>query len=100
MFWVYMLRCADASFYVGHTDALDRRLVQHHQGTFATCYTFSRRPVVLVWSQAFPTREEALGAERQIKGWNRAKKVALQSENWREISRISRFKYGKGTQSR
>lgn len=45
MFWVYMLRCADGSFYVGHTDDLESRLAQHRQGYFPTCYTFGRRPV-------------------------------------------------------
>jgi predicted GIY-YIG superfamily endonuclease len=50
MFWVYMLRCADRSFYVGHTDNLDLRIAQHHRGAFRTCYTFVRRPVVLVYS--------------------------------------------------
>ena len=93
MFWVYMLRCRDRSFYVGHTDNLEQRLAQHERGTFRGCYTFERRPVVLVYCQAFATREEALAMERRIKRWNRAKKVALTEGNWREVSRISRFKY-------
>jgi predicted GIY-YIG superfamily endonuclease len=42
-----------------------------------------------VWSEAFATREEALAAERQIKGWNRAKKEALIREDWREIQRLA-----------
>ena len=60
MFWVYMLRCSDRSFYVGHTDHLELRIAQHQQGAFKTCYTFVRRPVVLVYSAAFGSREEAL----------------------------------------
>jgi putative endonuclease len=97
MFWVYMLRCVDCSFYVGHTDNLEQRISQHHQGTFMTCYTFQRRPVTLIYSQSFATREEALTMERRIKGWNRVKKVALQNGDWREVSRISRFKYRRST---
>ncbi|WP_254200767.1 GIY-YIG nuclease family protein [Lysobacter sp. MMG2] len=58
MFWMYILRCADASFYIGHTDDLERRLDEHHAGRFA-CYTQTRRPVVLVYTQAFETREGA-----------------------------------------
>ena len=54
MFWVYMLRCADHSFYIGHTDNLDVRVAQHIQGAFKTCYTYERRPVHLVYSQDFP----------------------------------------------
>ncbi len=99
MFWVYILRCADDGFYVGHTDNLETRLAQHAHGTFSTCYTFGRRPVQLVYSQEFPSREEALSTERQIKGWNRAKKTALIKGDWGEVSRISKFKYGRKKKS-
>jgi len=95
MFWVYMLRCADRSFYIGHTDNLEARIAQHKQGSSTSCYTYKRRPVTLVFSQDFPSRIEALAMERKIKGWNRAKKTALIRRDWREISRISRFKYAK-----
>ena len=75
-FWTYLLRCADGSYYAGHTDDLERRIGQHGAGEIAG-YTQTRRPVSLFWSQDFPTRTEALAAERQIKGWSRAKKEAL-----------------------
>jgi LAO/AO transport system kinase len=75
-FFVYLLRCADRSFYVGHTDELERRVAQHQAGELPG-YTHSRRPVALVWSQETATREEALSRERQIKRWGRAKKEAL-----------------------
>jgi predicted GIY-YIG superfamily endonuclease len=71
-FWVYFLRCSDDSYYVGHTDDLERRLGAHNDATLP-CYTSTRRPVTLIWSQEFVTREEALAAEWQIKGWSRAK---------------------------
>ena len=89
MFWMYILRCADDSFYAGHTDNLERRLDEHHAGRLA-CYTRSRRPLVLVHVQEFETREEALAIERQIKGWNRAKKQAFIDGDWREVSRLGR----------
>jgi putative endonuclease len=60
MFWMYMVRCADESFYVGHTDNLEARLAAHEQGVFPSCYTFERRPVTLVFFEAFPTRRVAL----------------------------------------
>ncbi|EKU72766.1 hypothetical protein HMPREF9718_04129 [Sphingobium yanoikuyae ATCC 51230] len=66
-FHTYMLRCADGSYYLGHTDNLELRLGQHHSGEVAG-YTQRRRPVTLVWSEAFGTRDEALAAEQQIKG--------------------------------
>ncbi len=75
-FFTYILRCSDRSYYVGHTDELERRLAEHETG--ATCgYTAARRPVQLVWFQEFLTREEAKAAEAQIKKWSRRKKEAL-----------------------
>ena len=80
-FSVYLLRCADGSYYAGHTDELERRIGEHQSGLVAG-YTQDRRPVELMWSQEFATREEALAAERQIKGWSRAKKEALIRGDW------------------
>ena len=76
-FWVYILRCSDNSYYTGHTDNLDHRIAQHNAGDIAGCYTASRLPVTLAFSQPCATRAEALSAERQIKGWSRAKKRTL-----------------------
>jgi len=87
-FWAYMLKCADDSYYVGHTDHLENRMSAHHSG-IPTCYTTARRPVLLVWSQEFATREEALAAERQIKGWSRRKKEALVRQDWKKIRRLA-----------
>ena len=75
-FFAYILRCADGSTYTGHTDDLGRRVAAHRRGLIPG-YTLNRRPVSLAWSEEFPTREEALSAERQVKGWTRAKKEAL-----------------------
>jgi predicted GIY-YIG superfamily endonuclease len=86
-FYTYMLRCSDGSFYVGHTDNIEARIVQHHLG-MTDGYTSSRLPVELVWSSDFPTRYEALTAERQLKGWSRAKKQALIRNDWAAISRL------------
>jgi predicted GIY-YIG superfamily endonuclease len=88
-FWAYMLHCADRSFYLGHTDDIESRMAQHHHGEIKG-YTSKRLPVTLVWSQAFPTRYEALQAERQIKGWSRAKKLALIRGDWKLISALAR----------
>ena len=87
-FWAYMLRCADRSYYLGHTDELERRVAQHQAGE-VNGYTRSRRPVVLVWQQDFATREEALAAERRVKGWSRAKKEALIAGDWDKIRRLA-----------
>jgi putative endonuclease len=89
-FWVYILRCSDSSYYTGHTDNLEQRIAQHHAGAFTTCYTFKRRPLELVFSQDFPTREVALASEQQIKGWSRKKKEAMMRGDWAEVSRLAK----------
>src|SRR5687767_9614118 len=90
-FSVYVLRCSDGSYYTGHTDNLDTRMGQHQSGEIPG-YTSKRRPVTLVYSQDFTTRDEALSAEMQIKGWTRAKKEALFRGDWAEINRRARGK--------
>ena len=72
-FYNYIVRCRDASYYVGHTDDLDERIADHNDGQFSS-YTRKRRPVRLVFVEEFQTREEALARERQLQGWSRAKK--------------------------
>ena len=88
-FWVYLLRCVDDSYYVGHTDHLEKRMAEHDVGAFKG-YTARRRPVKLVFCEEFPTREESLERERQIKRWSRAKKEALIQSDWAEISRLAK----------
>lgn len=93
MFWVYILRCVDGSYYTGHTDNLEKRLGQHQVGEYEG-YTATRCPVELAWSQECATREEALSAERQIKGWSRQKKEAMMRGDWREVACLARNKSG------
>ena len=89
-FWVYILRCSDNSYYTGQTDNLERRVAEHLTGAIPTCYTYKRRPVKLVFSQDFATREEAITSERQIKGWSRKKKEAMMRGDWAEVSRLAK----------
>ena len=74
-FYVYLLRCADGSYYCGQTDDIDARMHQHHNGKVG--YTAQRKPLELLWQGEFETREGAIAFEQQIKGWSRAKKEAL-----------------------
>ncbi|MFJ6131722.1 GIY-YIG nuclease family protein [Janibacter terrae] len=73
---VYMLRCADGSYYVGSTHHLESRLRQHSAGRGAQ-YTSTRTPVELVWSLETERVVEAYALERKLHGWSRAKKEAL-----------------------
>jgi predicted GIY-YIG superfamily endonuclease len=97
-FWAYMLHCRGGAFYVGHTDDLERRVAQHEMGAIKG-FTSDRLPVQLVWSQEFPTRFEAKEAEHRLKGWSRAKKMALIRGDWEGISRSAKGKDGPSTSS-
>ena len=84
-FWTYILQCSDRRYYAGHTDNLERRIAQHQEGGYCE-FTSRRLPVILVWCQEFPTRIEALEAERRIKPWSRQKKQALIRGDWSALS--------------
>jgi putative endonuclease len=89
---VYILRCADDSYYVGNTrSSLEERIGQHNAGHFGG-YTKTRRPVVLVWSQDFDRITDAVAAERQIKGWSRAKKEALIAGDYDLLHELARYR--------
>ena len=88
--YVYILRCADGHYYVGSTRAsLELRLAQHNDGTF-NGYTKSRRPVELVYSEAFDRITDAISAERKLKGWSRAKKEALMRGDFDLLRELAR----------
>ncbi len=72
----YVVRCRDNSLYSGITNDLEDRLREHNTGTGAR-YTFSRRPVTLVYSERFSNASEARSREEQVKGWARIKKEQL-----------------------
>jgi putative endonuclease len=75
--YLYILLCADGSYYTGTArSGLEQRVAQHDAGTYGG-YTAKRRPVTLVFSQWFDRITDAIEAERQVKGWSRAKKEAL-----------------------
>ncbi len=80
---VYILQCADGSFYVGLTEDLAWRVARHKGGT-AAVWTTCRLPITLVYSEEFDDLESAVAREAQLKGWSRAKKVALISRNTAE----------------
>ncbi|MBN2266917.1 MAG: GIY-YIG nuclease family protein [Candidatus Babeliaceae bacterium] len=83
-FYVYILKCRDNSFYIGHTDDIERRMSEHMNGKYSG-YTSLRLPVSLKFTQKFGTREEALCAESKLKKWTRAKKELLISGGWKSL---------------
>ena len=89
MCFVYILRCADESFYVGITQDLDARLKAHNDGQ-GTAYTFKRRPVSLVYSERYESDTQGVARERQLKRWSRSKKQALVSGDLQKLKCLSK----------
>ena len=87
--WLYILRCADGSYYTGSTNNLPLRLAEHQAGE-GSAYTRCRLPVELVYSQEFPSEHEAFLRERQVKGWSRAKKEALIRGDFEALIKLSK----------
>ena len=88
--WLYILKCADGSYYTGTTRAdLDRRIGEHQAGAFDG-YTATRLPVALAHSEYFDRITDAIAAERRIKGWSRAKKEALIAGDFDRLSDAAR----------
>ena len=98
---VYILRCADGSLYVGITRRSVEERISEHQDGLTIGYTQVRRPVVLLHSKHYERVDDAVAAERRIKGWSLAKKVAYMagaSDALREFA-ISREKKLSGSAS-
>jgi len=88
--YVYIVRCSDGSYYTGSTRGeLYKRIAEHNAGTFEG-YTSTRRPVELLYSQYFGQITDAIEAERQVKGWTRAKKEALIAGDLDRLRQLSR----------
>ncbi len=76
-YFVYILKCADKSLYVGCTNDLEKRIKQHNESKWGAHYTKIRRSVILKYSEEFQTLKEARAREAEIKGWRRDKKLTL-----------------------
>jgi putative endonuclease len=87
--YLYMLRCADGSYYVGSTTNLELRVAQHEAGE-GGAYTSQRLPVRLVYTCEFDTLHEAFLRERQVKGWSRRKKEALVRGDYEALVELSK----------
>ena len=82
---VYILKCADDSYYTGVTNNLERRILEHQNGINKTAYTHPRRPIKLVWYSESMDANQAIELEKQIKGWSRKKKEALINQEWDKL---------------
>jgi putative endonuclease len=93
--WVYILRCADDSYYVGSTWNLEQRVEQHMTGHGAA-YTRARRPVTLVFAEEFDRVDDAFAMEKRIQGWSRKKREALIDGAAERLPELSRSRYRRG----
>lgn len=89
MHYLYILCCSDDTFYVGSTRNLEDRVIAHNDGRGAS-YTFKRRPVRLVYSEAFLAESEAIKREHQLKHWSAAKKESLVTGDIQRLKRLSK----------
>jgi putative endonuclease len=76
-YFVYMLECADGSYYTGITTDMTRRLREHNKSRRGAAYTRSRRPVRLIYSEEVKDRPKALKREYIIRNMTRSEKVTL-----------------------
>jgi putative endonuclease len=91
--FVYILRCADDSYYVGSTRNLEHRMWQHSTGA-GSAYTGRRLPVTLVFAQEFERIDEAYAREKQVQGWSRRKREALIESRFNDLPALSRKRFG------
>jgi len=73
---MYILECADGSYYVGSTKDLNQRIIQHQSGK-GSRYTSGRLPVKLVYGEEYDRIVDAYSREKQVQNWGRAKREAL-----------------------
>ena len=93
IYYVYILKCSDDSFYTGITNSIERRINEHNSGYDDESYTYSRLPVELVYYEEFQFPNEAIAREKQIKNWGRDKKIALIKSNYELLKQLAKKKF-------
>jgi putative endonuclease len=91
-YYVYIIECADGSYYVGVTNNVEHRFEMHVLGHDINCYTYNRRPLKLVFYELFDDPAIAIAREKQIKGWRREKKEVLIKRDYDLLRKLSRSK--------
>ncbi|MCA9434695.1 MAG: GIY-YIG nuclease family protein [Candidatus Omnitrophica bacterium] len=87
--YVYIIKCSDDSYYVGVTNNLRGRYIEHELGQNSRAYTFFRRPFKLLYWEYWDSPGEAIAREKQLKRWSRAKKEALIYSDIDTLKRLS-----------
>jgi len=93
IYYIYILECADNTFYTGITSDLTKRLESHQTGIYKGSYTSTRRPVKLSFYCEFTDSNMAIETEKQIKKWSQAKKKALINGDYDKLPNIAKKKF-------
>ena len=93
IYYVYILKCSDNTYYTGITSNLEKRITEHKYGKHIASYTYRRRPVQLVFYAEFTNAELAISTEKQIKKWSKAKKEALINNEFEKLPNLSKKKF-------
>ena len=93
IYYVYILKCSDNTYYTGITSNLEIRVIEHKSGKHKDSYTYSRRPVSLVFYSEFTEPSKAIETEKQIKKWSKAKKEALINNEFEKLPNLSKKKF-------
>ncbi|BFM42224.1 hypothetical protein CFS9_08650 [Flavobacterium sp. CFS9] len=89
LYYVYILKCSDNSYYTGVANNIERRLNEHQSALNKSCYTFNRRPLELVFYTDFNDVLQAISFEKQVKGWSRKKKEAIINDKWDDLKQLA-----------
>lgn len=93
IYYVYILKCSDNTYYTGFTSDLSKRVLEHKSGKHLDSYTYSRRPIELVYYAEFTNVEIAIETEKQIKKWSRSKKEALINNQFQKLPNLAKKKF-------
>lgn len=93
VYYVYILKCSDNTYYTGITSNLTKRTTEHQSGKHPNSYTYKRRPISLEFYAEFTNIELAIQTEKQIKKWSRAKKEALIKNEFEKLPNLAKKKF-------
>ncbi|WP_111310066.1 GIY-YIG nuclease family protein [Confluentibacter sediminis] len=93
IYYVYILKCSDGTYYTGFTSNLEGRFMEHQSGKHKDSYTHARRPLSLVFYAEFTEPSMAIASEKQIKKWSKAKKEALINGEFDNLPNLAKKKF-------
>ena len=93
VYFVYILKCNDGTYYTGVTNNVERRFLEHKSGEDSNSYTYKRRPVELVFFSEISNIEYAIEKEKQIKKWSKNKKEALINGDFELLPNLAKKKF-------